>query len=361
MSATVRYVDFQQYRRIIVISDIHADKDGFASVLEKVKFHEEDALVIVGDILEKGQYALELLHMVMELYEQGNVYLVAGNNDTIFKEWFQDLVSVEDVLWYVKNRKYSILKDMAGQLQLPYETAEDVWVLKAAIKDAFCRELAFLEGLPHILDCDFATFVHAGLKPGSLKEQDPEYCLTATEFAAGEHVFDKTVIVGHWPSSNYGTGIIQANIYRNPKTNVISIDGGNSMKRWQQINYLILDAQGKELESGYYDNLPKIQALEDQAESQDYFTLLFPNTLIEIRHAGQEKSICYVPYLQKELVLDNQRIYEYKRKTYCSDMTTYHLPVKAGEILSFCGMTPEGVQVKKDGIVGNYYGSYKEL
>ena len=361
MYAKVRYVDFQKYSRVIVISDIHGDKDGFTGVLGKVKFGKEDALVIVGDILEKGKYALELLHVVMELYMQGNVYLVAGNNDTIFLEWFQGQVSVEDVLWYVKNRKYSILKDMAGLLKLPYETAEDIRVLKVAIKRKFAKELAFLEGVPHILDCEFATFVHAGLKPGSLEEQDPEYCLTATEFAVQPHVFDKKVIVGHWPSSNYSAGIIEANIYRNRKTNVISIDGGNSMKRWQQINYLIFDNMGRELECGYYDNLPKIQALEDQEESENFITLLFPHTEVVIREVRGKESVCYVPWLDQEIVIDSSRIYEYKRKTYCSDMTTYCLPVKAGEILSFCGMTPEGLQVKMNGVIGNYHGPYAEI
>ena len=39
-------------------------------------------------------------------------------------------------------------------------------------------------------------------------------------------------------------------------------------------------------------------------------------------------------------------------------MTTYDLPVKAGEVVSFCGMTVEGPQIKKNGIVGNYHGKY---
>ena len=361
MYARVKYVDFRKYRRVIVVSDIHADKNGFLGVLEKVKFEKEDALVIVGDILEKGKCALELLHMIMELYKQGNVYLVAGNNDTIFSEWFQDMVSVDDALWYMKNRRYTILKDMAEQLNLLYETSEDMGVLKEAICKQFRAELDFLDSLPHIIDCAFATFVHAGLRPGSLEEQDVDYCLTATEFAKQEHIFEKPVIVGHWPSSNYSRDIIEANIYRNYKTNVISMDGGNSMKRWQQINYLILDSEGRELESGYYDSLPKIQALEDQEEGKDYFTLLFPNTMVEIREVREDKTVCHVPWLNREILLDSNRIYEYKRKTYCSDMTTYNMPVKAGEILSCCGMTKEGLQVKKNGIVGNYHGRYAEV
>ena len=188
-----------------------------------------------------------------------------------------------------------------------------------------------------------------------------DYCLTATEFTKQEYIFEKPVVVGHWPSSNYSTDRIQANIYRNPHTNVISIDGGNSMKRWRQINYLILDGAGNELEEGYYENLPKIKVLEDQEGNEGYYSLIFPNTAVEIKGSQEEKSICYVPYLDREILLDSSRIYEYKGKTYCSDMTTYNMPVKAGEILSDCGMTPEGRLVKRNGVMGNYHGTYVSL
>lgn len=361
MNATVRYVDFKKYNRVIVISDIHGDKDGFKGVLDQVGFSAQDALVIVGDILEKGKYSLELLREVMVLYERGNLYIVKGNNDTIFEEWYGEQVSLDDVVWYVNNKENTILKDMARELDHPCETKEDIASLKDLICREFCKELQFLEQLPHIIDCEFATFVHAGLAPGNPEEQDAEFCLTTTEFASQMHVFEKNVIVGHWPSSNYSDMIIEANVYRNPKTNVISMDGGNSMKRWRQINYLILDAFGRELECGYYDSLPKVRILEDQPENKDYYSLIFPHTEVEIKKREDDKVICYVPWLGYEITLDANRIYEYKRKTYCSDMTTYDLPVKSGEVVSFCGMTVEGAQMKKNGIVGNYHGKYVKV
>ena len=133
------------------------------------------------------------------------------------------------------------------------------------------------------------------------------------------------------------------------------------MKSWRQINYLILDGVGNALEEGYFDNLPKIKVLEDQAENEGYYSLIFPNTAVEIRGVREGKTICYVPWLDKEILLDSNRIYEYKGKTYCWDMTTYDMPVKAGEILSSCGMTPEGLLIKRGGVVGNYHGEYEAL
>ena len=82
--ATVAHAELDRYRRAIVVSDIHGDNRGFLAMLRQTGFCQQDALVIVGDILEKGKESLELLRSVMRCAEKGNVYMTAGNNDTIF-------------------------------------------------------------------------------------------------------------------------------------------------------------------------------------------------------------------------------------------------------------------------------------
>lgn len=164
--AAVAYVDFKKYKRIIVMSDIHGDLDGFTEVLDKVKFSEEDALVIVGDILEKGAHSLELLHLVMQYVKAGNTYMMAGNNDVWIFKWFDNIYSDEDILWYVNAEKRSILVEMMQQLNMKCSKTEDVQVLKNAIEENFSEEIDFLAGLPHIMESNIATFVHAGIRPG---------------------------------------------------------------------------------------------------------------------------------------------------------------------------------------------------
>lgn len=58
------------------------------------------------------------------------------------------------------------------------------------------------------------------------------------------------------------------------------------------------------------------------------------------------------------MLIHNSSIYNYKSKTYCSDFTTYHLPVKSGEIVSYCGEINDGILIKRNGIVGKYLGNY---
>ena len=355
--ATVHKVDFSPYRRVIAISDIHGDREGFDGVLYKLGFSREDALVVVGDILEKGDHSLELLQRIKALAEQGNVYMVIGNNDTAFRNLYGDFYSDKDVCWYMNSGQKTILVEMAQVLGMPYSTAEEVAELKNAILQAYGEEYAYLERVPHIIDSDLAIFVHAGLESEDLEHQDAQYCMSAPAFSVQTHRFSRPVVVGHWPATNYCKTIIDANAFYKEDTNVYSIDGGNSLKSWQQINYLIF--QNGTVEKGYYDAQPKIRLLEVQSESSDPIALVFPNTLLEVRTEHEDSSICFVPYLNQEMEVPHNRMYRYGGKTYRWDYTDYHPAVEAGEVVSFCGEMDGEILIKRNGIVGKYSGSYE--
>lgn len=380
--ASVQQVDFGIYKRVIVVSDIHGDSESFAGVLKKVNFSKQDALVIVGDMTEKGAHSLEVIRMVMEYAETGSVYVVLGNNDALLLEWLDGDISDAGMHGYVMTKENALIREMAQELDMVFESLEDFLKLKQKIQEAYAAEIQFLRKLPHIIDSKLAVFVHAGIETGNLWQQDYDFCLAAPAFAKQKHRFEKPVIVGHWPVSNYCDEKIDANVYFNKETNVISLDGGNSMKAWQQLNYLILyqekqekisqcnvnkpakdvDMSGRcKMQSGYFDRLLKIRALDAQEELKEALTLTFPNTRIEIIQKGENQCRCFVPYINKEMTLPINRIYEYKQKTYCYDMTTYNLAVAAGEILSFCMQTEDGIWAKRDGIVGNYRGRYEFL
>ena len=47
-------VTVPKYHRIIVISDIHGEIDLLKKLLNKVNFHQDDYLIINGDMCEKG-------------------------------------------------------------------------------------------------------------------------------------------------------------------------------------------------------------------------------------------------------------------------------------------------------------------
>ena len=50
----VKRAEFRPGQRILMISDIHGHDSVFRKLLKKAAFTQGDALVIVGDLLEKG-------------------------------------------------------------------------------------------------------------------------------------------------------------------------------------------------------------------------------------------------------------------------------------------------------------------
>lgn len=54
MHARVRTVDTGRFARIIAVSDIHGSDAAFARLLARVGFCPGDALLLVGDYIERG-------------------------------------------------------------------------------------------------------------------------------------------------------------------------------------------------------------------------------------------------------------------------------------------------------------------
>lgn len=58
INARVQKLDTRD-RRIIAVSDIHANMPYFRGLLEKISFSDADELIIDGDFLEKAKKALK--------------------------------------------------------------------------------------------------------------------------------------------------------------------------------------------------------------------------------------------------------------------------------------------------------------
>ena len=67
-------------KRILVTSDIHGHPELFRRLLD-AGFSDDDLLVIVGDIAEKGPDSLGALREVMRLTGKGNTVALMGNVD----------------------------------------------------------------------------------------------------------------------------------------------------------------------------------------------------------------------------------------------------------------------------------------
>ena len=64
---------------VYVTSDLHGyPPEKFKKLLEKAGFSASDFLVILGDVIDRGEYGAELLSWIIE---QDNVELILGNHE----------------------------------------------------------------------------------------------------------------------------------------------------------------------------------------------------------------------------------------------------------------------------------------
>ena len=76
----IQKVNIEENKRIIVVSDIHGMDHYLEGVLQKVDYTTEDVLVIVGDVIEKGDESLKTVRRILELKEKNpHVYVTLGN------------------------------------------------------------------------------------------------------------------------------------------------------------------------------------------------------------------------------------------------------------------------------------------
>jgi len=294
-------------KRIICISDIHGYLDLFLSLLDKIKFSDDDILILLGDFYTKGPKIHETLKYVIGLSQKQNVYVIRGNCD-----------------WIIDNMQDS--------------------------------EKEWLENLPHIIKTDDYIFVHGGLSLNNLSDlskQDAWECMKNDAFMEKDLFFDKYIVTGHWPTVNYCHQIPCFNPIINDEKRIIAIDGG-TIKSGGQLNAFIIN--NDEFSFDCVDSLPVFRAEKNQSESGGTLNITWNDRFIELieKEKGGEFGIYKHIKTGQTLSIPNISVWTDENGGLCSAnlATDYYLPVNAGDIISVDKRFSDKIFAKKDGVAG---------
>ena len=345
-------------RRVLVISDIHANLPYFHGILSQVGFCPDDLLIINGDFLEKGKESLSTLREVMSLCEKGNTHALMGNCDdwaAIFSEnsrWAKNIPS------YMRWRKSGLLWDMALELGLDPAAIEDFEDFKALLARGFPEEFRFLAALPHAMEAGNFIFAHAAVTPGKpLEEHSIGELVRCDAYYRLGYSFDKWVVVGHYPVVLYGDDIVSANPIIDRQRHIACIDGGCVLKDDGQLNCLIIpDIRGDGLSFTAYDPFPVRRVLQDQACSARSTYIRWGDSSVQVLERGGEFSRCRHIRTGYELDILTKYLFTEEEITDCNDCTDYILPLRAGDEVRVVEKTSRGWFVKHNGVSGWYYG-----
>lgn len=337
-------------KRILVTSDIHGSYELFQALLEKMEYRPgEDSLVVIGDIIQKGPQNLQTLRAVMELARESSVYVLAGNND-IFACGAPDENLLGSISYF---RERTLLGEMALSMGLPLpETVEEVAGLRNRAEREFASEMAFLRGLPYILETERFLLAHAGLENENLTAQNMEYVLSTPRFhETAEHVFQRLLLVGHWPAANYRTDRFSNNPIYHDEKNILSIDGGNGVKDFGQLNGVLLDNKTGDWRCVSVDRYRKITAPCSQKAAAGA-VITWPENFVELLRRGEELSLCRVRKSGAVLEIPNDYLYEDEQGLRARDYTELRLPVEKGEQVSLIRAFADRLLIVKNGEAG---------
>jgi len=73
-----------------VISDIHGEYDLLLRLLEKIRFSDTDTLYVLGDMIDKGEGSVGVLHTLLPMK---NAKIILGNHEKAFLDYYRSLLS----------------------------------------------------------------------------------------------------------------------------------------------------------------------------------------------------------------------------------------------------------------------------
>lgn len=183
-----------------VISDIHGSYEKFKDILAAIDFAEKDTMFILGDIVDYGEGAMEL---IADISVRVNVYAVAGEHDFLAARM---LKGFDKMLKSGSSPDPEYIAEMTAWVQDGGQATLDAF--RALSDDEREGVIEYLEEMTLFEEVDVAgthyVMLHAGIADYSadtdLWDYQPEDFFSEPLDASYALMEDATVVVGHIPT-----------------------------------------------------------------------------------------------------------------------------------------------------------------
>ena len=353
-----------QGQRLIAISDVHGHIRQLHALLDKVRYCDADALVFVGDYIERGAQSLPVLEFVAQLYARNpqNVRLLLGN----WELYILSAIEKGDCALLYKNRQRLLARagntlygEMCARLGLNSDSEAAMRAAHPRVMEKFGALIRFFLERPIVLDAGEMVFVHGGLPHGDLAALDSDHpyrCMKFDDFLWQDSVFARPVVFGHMPVVNGRRHVPCALPYFDARRNVIGIDGGCGVKHEGQLNALLWrdGVFSCDCVSG---DLPAVRAKSAQAESKNSLNVHYFEPLRVLSQEGAHARVRHEA-TGRVLWAATDGIWQEDGRDH-TETTDFALGVEAGDQLYVVRQTPRGLLAQKNGVTGWYYGAWE--
>ena len=223
---------------IFAISDIHGDYKRFAKLL--TYWDRKMPLVLVGDLIDRGDDSLKVIHMVLELKKEygEKIITIKGNHEDMFLNYLDH--PRENGELYFSNGGAETCYDFGITENLrfmSYQTSADI-LLKTREE-----EIDLIRSMVPFYEFGDVLFVHAGVNraiPDWRNTKEEEF-YWMREGWKGENTTGKVIVFGHTPTQLIHE-TYSNDIWISQDKKCIGIDGG--LVFGGQLNGIVLNEKG---------------------------------------------------------------------------------------------------------------------
>lgn len=207
--------------KIFVVGDVH----GQITMVEKLLKHwkpEEEQLLFVGDLADRGENSKATLELARDLVEKQNAIVIKGNHDEMLEMFLEN--PSEHVMLYYMNGGGSTVNSLLGREANQQEFEKNV----QEIKEQYPWLLPFLKSLPLHYEWEDYLFVHAGVnlrKDNWRDSSNHDFVWIREGFYDQPNHTDKTIIFGHTVTATLNKGVNNFDVWESGD-GLIGLDGG---------------------------------------------------------------------------------------------------------------------------------------
>ena len=169
-------------KRLIAIGDIHGEIEKLKELLNQLAPQKDDTLVFLGDYIDRGLNSKEVINCLIELSKKTNCIFLKGNHEDLLLKVLQTRNEIDILNWLIAGGRTTL--DNYGSLENIFKLHND-----------FFNNLK-----PYYITKDY-LFVHAGINPNKLLEEQDEYDLLwiRDNFIYRKHKLKQKIVFGHTP------------------------------------------------------------------------------------------------------------------------------------------------------------------
>ncbi|WP_088810519.1 MULTISPECIES: metallophosphoesterase [Listeria] len=207
---------------IFVVGDVHGEIGLLEKILENWN-REEERLLFVGDLIDRGENPGAVLRLVKQLSEEHDVIVLTGNHEKMLLDWLKE--PAEKMAYYISQGGMETIQSLLRENIEEKITPDE---LSKRVMEESGELIAFIQDLPLYHEEKQYVFVHAGVDltiPDWHKTAEKQFYWIREPFLFGENRTGKVFIFGHTPVQNlHSDG--SSNIWISKDQTRLGIDGG---------------------------------------------------------------------------------------------------------------------------------------